>query len=76
MGAYYKADLPAEKINLVGAFCERPRANVVRPYNKRTESNLCPFSHALLARYSVLHLLGVLSGGDKPSSGRKVARGA
>ena len=29
---------------------------------------LCPFSHAFcLARYSVLYLLGVLSGGDKPS---------
>ena len=34
------------------------------------------FSHASCpARYSVLHLLGVLSGGNKPSSGRKVAAG-
>ena len=27
---------------------------------------LCPFSHALPARYSVLHLIGVLSGGNEP----------
>ena len=36
------------------------------PYGKRTENVkiLCPFLHALRARYSVLHLLGVLSGGN------------
>jgi len=39
------------------------------PTSKRTEIfSLCPFSHALLAMYSVLHLLGILSGGNIASS--------
>ena len=38
------------------------------PTAKRTENVkiLCPFHTPCLARYSVLHLLGVLSGGNKP----------
>ena len=49
MGAFHKAGLPDEKIKLVGAFCERPRANAVRPYGKKDRGRkiLCPFSHAL-----------------------------
>ena len=37
--------LPTDKIKLVGAFCERPRANAVRPYGKKDRERkiLCPF---------------------------------
>ena len=56
------------RCSLVGAFCERPRANAVRPYGKKDREFhvLCPFSHVLQARCSVLHLLDVLSGGNEP----------
>ena len=33
-----KQALPTEKIKHVVAFSERPRANAVRPYGKRTEN--------------------------------------
>ena len=51
----------------VGAFCERPRANAVRPYGKKDrehENSLSFFYTPCPARYSVLHLFGVLSGGN------------
>ena len=40
---------------------------VNRSYDKGQRNHiLCPFSHALLERYSALHLIGVLSGGNEP----------
>ena len=41
--------LPAVQNKFVGAFCERPRANAVRPYGKkdRERENSLSFLHAL-----------------------------
>ena len=45
----------------------KPAGASPRPTTKGVRENFSySFSHALLARYSVLHLLGVLSGGNKP----------
>ena len=44
-----KQVLPAVQNKFVGAFCERPRANAVRPYGKkdRERENSLSFLHAL-----------------------------
>ena len=53
--------LPIEII-LVGAFCERPRANAVRPYGKRTENFTFSVLLHTYCKIGELHLLGALSG--------------
>ena len=62
-----KQVLPAERINLVGAFFERPRANAVRSYKQKDREQISVLFHTPCSvRYSVLHLLSVLSGGNEP----------
>ena len=72
-----KQVLPTIKNKFVGAIHESPTKNLAKikrairesPLRKRTENMkiLCPFLHILLARYSVLHFSGELSGGNEPS---------
>ena len=63
-----KQVLPTIKNKFVGATSGRPRANAVRPYGKgqRTWKFSVLFHTPCPARYSVLHFLDALSGGNEP----------
>ena len=66
MGVFHKAGLPTIKNKFVGATSGRPRAFNERPYITKGQRFFVSvlFHTPCPARYSVLHLLGVLSGGS------------